>query len=73
MWEPYSATCGPCGSPSVIWELRGTIVDPELLRILVAAITVHRLRQAGRIDFISREMQAAIPENVYEPVGVSAS
>ena len=61
------------------WDARGTIVDPaslgkvgpDELRILVAALTVHHLRRAGKVDAVPRGTQIEIPEDAYELVGAS--
>ena len=59
------------------WDRHGTIVDPdsldavqpELLGILVAALTVHHLRRAGKLEAVPRGTQLEIPDDAYEPVG----
>ena len=61
------------------WDARGTIVDPaslgkvgpDELRILVAALTVHHLRRAGKVDAVPQGTQSEIPEEAYEMVGAS--
>ena len=59
------------------WNNHGTIIDPasvddvepDFLAILVAALTVHHLRIAGKLDDVPRGKQLEIPEDAYEPVG----
>ena len=36
---------------------------------LVAALTVHHLRIAGKLDTVPRGTQLEIPDDAYEPVG----
>ena len=66
----WSRCLVPLGSHGDRWTpIRWTSVQtPELLG-LVAALTVHHLRIAGKLDTVPQGTQLEIPDEAYEPVG----